>query len=186
MAVELGGFDLEGDVIGPLYELEGADGFVHVLGGGGEVAEDEGEGIAGEGLLEESGEFGLPEGSRRLLIAAGQREDHLSEGGEGEVDVLQLLQLLLPYRFLLVDLLTSCQVAEVQSPLQEGPVAALYLNEQLEDGVRAGALGVHGGLPDGPVLHPLLQQLHTVLKLLHAELRQALHEDPLHLRLMDP
>ncbi len=105
MAVEFSGFDLEGDVIGPLHELEGADGFVHVLSGGREVAEDEGEGIAGEGLLQESGEFGLPEGPSCLLVATGQCEDDLAESGEGEVDVLKFLQLLLPNSLLLVDLL---------------------------------------------------------------------------------
>lgn len=94
--------------------------------------------------------------------------------------------MLLANRLLLIDLLRSRQIAQIQPPLQKSAVLVLRLNQQLEDGMRAGTLGVHGGLPNGPILDPLFQQLHAILEFCHTELCQPLHENPLHLRLMDP
>jgi hypothetical protein len=94
--------------------------------------------------------------------------------------------LLLTNRLLFIDLLRSRQIAQVEPSLKKSSVLILGLNQQLEDGMRAGALGVHGGLPNGPILDSLFKQLHTVLEFSHTELCQPLHENPLHLRLVDP
>ncbi len=48
---------------GAFYEFEGVHGLVDVLDGGGDVAQNEGEGVARQGVLEQSRQFGLAERS---------------------------------------------------------------------------------------------------------------------------
>lgn len=42
---------------GPLYELEGVHSLVHVVEGWGDIPHDEGESIAGQGILKKTGQF---------------------------------------------------------------------------------------------------------------------------------
>lgn len=54
---------------GALYELEGVHGLVHVVEGWGDIAHDEGESIAGQGILKKTGQLRLTEGGHALHLA---------------------------------------------------------------------------------------------------------------------
>lgn len=58
-----------GYVSGPLYEFEGVHGLVHVIEGGRDVAHDKGKSIAGQGILEKTGQFRLTECCHALHLA---------------------------------------------------------------------------------------------------------------------
>jgi len=75
----------------------------------------------------------------RGLLALGEALDDLSEGCEGEIDGLELEEVLLVERLLFAYLLRAREIAKVQLPAEQHAalVGAVTLDEQLKDRVRA-------------------------------------------------
>ncbi len=72
--------------------------------------------------------------------------------------------MLVAHRLALVDFLGAGQIAQVEPGLLEhAPIVSMYgLQQYLKYSVRSAGLGIHGSLPDKPVLLAPLHQLQTV------------------------
>lgn len=73
----------------------------------------------------------------RLVLALSQSLDDFAEATEAEVDSFELEQMLLIHDILLVDLLATGQIAEVQLTAHEhaSGIGFVGLDEQLENSV---------------------------------------------------
>lgn len=93
-----------------------------------------------------------------FLLALCEGGDDLAEGRETEIDCFQLLEMLPGHCLIFMDLLTSCQIAEVElAPEQHSSfVSRVTLDQNLEDCVRPRGVNVRSGLSGYPVgLTPL-------------------------------
>ena len=99
---------------GPLDELECVHGLVHVVDWWGDVADDEGEGIACEGVLEKSGKFRFSERGNAFSFAW-KTGDHLAESGERLIDILQLLEMITVHILAFIYLFGACEIAKIES-----------------------------------------------------------------------
>ena len=82
----------EPDLLAPVREVQGRVGLGHVLVGDLEGADHRYLAPAGQGVLEDPGQLGGPVGDELLGVVFGKGRDDVSEGGEGGVDELGLVQ----------------------------------------------------------------------------------------------
>ena len=83
-----------------------------------------------------------------LTLTLGKRLNDLTKAAKTHVDGFQLEQMLGPHGIILVDLLASGQIAQIQLPPHQHPfrIGSVGLNQQLENRVRAGRVDVRACL----------------------------------------
>lgn len=116
-----------------------------------------------------------------LWEVSGQLLYDFSKGCKGQVDVLELSQMLAAHLLLLVDLLRASEVSEVElAPFDHAVLINRFaLQEKLEDRVRPRAVHVHLGVPGDSVLDPSGENSEAVYCVLDNVLAKALNVDAL-------
>mmetsp|Transcript_4949 Transcript_4949/g.15724 ORF Transcript_4949/g.15724 Transcript_4949/m.15724 type:complete len:306 (+) Transcript_4949:1109-2026(+) len=152
--------DTDHDTFGPVSKLESGDGLLDAVCAGRQRADNGGARVASQAVLQKVGELGVAIW-HVLAILVAERLHHVAEGGQGDVDLLELGRALVGHFDAGIPLFRPRQVDKVElgrakhARLGDGPGCELFgLHTQLQDGVAAGARLIELGGAHGAVSCP--------------------------------
>ena len=129
--------DLCHDLLGSVCEFERGDRLLRVVNDWTDCSDQGRPRIASKTVLEQTSDLRVTIRYVRLVLALSQGLDDFAEAAETEVDSFELEQVLLIHDILLVNLLATGQIAEIQLAAHEHAfgIGLVGFDEQLENSV---------------------------------------------------